>query len=260
MILKRLTFPAILCCLLWTGCAPTATHHTLSVKEMDIQTLLRNIERRQDSFRSIEAEGSVAIETPTFSNSGKIELHAKRPDSMYVKIEGPFGIDVANMLLTQNEFLVYNSLENQLISGQTSRKAISSLLHIDADFSDILNLCGGVVPIEHELFPPSEYTIDDDHFILIYRKSKETSCYWIDPDSFSVTQIQMQNPEGEPVWEVKFSDFRSQNTLWLPYKMKVSDYHGRKSFTLMYSSARVNLQNVDFPFTFPENAEHIDWQ
>ncbi len=167
---------------------------------------------------------------------------------------------MADILLTQETFLIYNSLQNQLIHGTTLRHAIGSLLNLDIDFSDILNLCGGVVPIEHEPAVPSEYSTDDDNYILVFRKPKETSRYWIDPITFSITQIQVQNPEGQLVREVKFSDFRSQNTTWLPFQMKVNDYQGGKSVTLMYTTARVNIQNVTFPFTFPENAEQIDWQ
>jgi outer membrane lipoprotein-sorting protein len=178
---------------------------------------------------------------------------------MLVKIEGPFGIDVANVLLTQEKFLIYNSLQNQLIRGTTSRHAIGSLLHIDIDFTDILGLCGGVVSIDHETAPPTEYSVDEDQYILVYRKLNETSRYWIDPDTYSITRIQMQDSGGQAVWEVKFSDFRSQDKIWLPFRTKVSDYHGGKSFTMMYSNARINVQNVAFPFTFPENAEQIDW-
>ncbi len=260
MIFRRYIFPAILCSLLWTGCAPTASHRVLSVTDIDIRTLLLTIAQHQNTFKSLEAEGSVAVETPTFSNSGSIELHVKKPDSIVVRIEGPFGIDVANVLLTQEKFFIYNSLQNQLIRGTTSRHAIGSLLHIDIDFSDILNLFGGVVPLEHEPAMPSEYTVDNDHYVLVFRKPMETSRYWIDPITFSITRIQVQDAQGQLLREVKFSDFRSQNMIWLPYQMKVSDYRGGKSVTLMYSTARVNIQNVTFPFTFPENAEQIDWQ
>jgi hypothetical protein len=208
----------------------------------------------------MEAVGSVAVETPTFSNSGSFELHVKKPDSLLVKIEGPFGIDVANVLLTQEKFLIYNSLQNQIIRGTTSKRAIGSLLNIDIDFSDILNLFGGIVSLDHESALPSEYSVDNNQYMLVFQSSSEISRYWIDPDFFSITRIRVQDSQGNPVREVEFSDFRTQNTIWLPYHMKVSDYRGGKSVTLVYSDARVNIQNVTFPFAFPENAEQIDWQ
>lgn len=249
----------LLCGLFLLGCAPTASRRTLSVKDIDVRTLLLNISHHQDTFKSIEAEGSVAIQTPTFSNSGSIELHAKRPDSMFIKIEGPFGIDVANILLTQKKFLIYNSLENRLIRGTTSRHAIGSLLHIDIDFSGILDLCGGVVPIEQDSPPPSEYTVDDDRYLLVFHKTSGISRYWVDPETYSITRIQVEDLQGNILWEVRFSDYRSLDAIWLPFKMKVNDYHGGKSFTIMYSNARLNVQHVSFPFSFPDNAEQIDW-
>jgi outer membrane lipoprotein-sorting protein len=246
--------------LLWNGCAPTASRHALSVDDMNIRTLLSTIARHQNTFRSMEADGSVAVETPTFSNSGSFELHIKKPDSLLVKIEGPFGIDIANLMLTQEKFLVYNSLQNKIIRGTTSKQAIESLLNIDIDFSDILNLFGGVVSLDRESNLPMDYSVDNNQYMLAFHSSNEVSRYWIDPDMFSITRIQVQDQQGNPVREVAFSDFRSQNTTWLPYHMKVSDYRGRKSITLIYTDARVNIQNVTFPFAFPENAEQIDWQ
>ena len=260
MRVRHCIFPVIWFGLLLAGCAPSTSRRTLSVNDMDIHTLLSTVAKHQQTFRSMEAEGSVAVETPTFSNSGSIELHVKKPDSMFVKIEGPFGIDVANMLLTQEKFFIYNSLQNQVISGTTSKQAIGSLLHLDIDFLDILNLFGGVVSLDREAALPSEYSIDENQYLLLFRTSGETSRYWIDPKTFSITRIEMQDSVGQPVREVSFSDFRATSTMWFPYRMKVSDFRGGKSITLVYSNARVNIQNVTFPFAFPENAEQIDWQ
>ncbi|MBK8662268.1 MAG: DUF4292 domain-containing protein [Ignavibacteriales bacterium] len=41
----------------------------------------------------------------------------KRPDSLNINVYGPFGIELANVLLTETEFKFYESLNNTLYKG-----------------------------------------------------------------------------------------------------------------------------------------------
>ena len=53
-------------------------------------------------------EGKFTIETPEIAQSASFFLNLQKPDSVMLRIEGPFGIEVGAAIVTRDEFLFYN--------------------------------------------------------------------------------------------------------------------------------------------------------
>ncbi len=220
---------------------------------------MSSILNRTRMLRSLEANGSIAVKTPSFSNSGSIEISLKKPDSLLFKVEGPFGIDVARGLITSGNFMVYNSLNNQLVRGTTSRHVLESFLQMDIEFSDVLNMFTGSTLLDRETGSPEHYYANQDDVIMIFKQPGGSSKYWINPENTTVSRIDLLNARGQVEKEVSFSQYKLIDTLWIPFKMKVQDYTAQKTVTLVYSDARVNQKSLSCDFIVPDQAETIEW-
>ncbi len=243
-----------------TGCSSTSPRHLGPAESYHPNVIMAQVFERLHSFQSLEASGSIAVETPTFSNSGSIEIQLKKPDSLYFNIEGPFGIQVASAMVTRDTFLLYNSFKNQLLYCSTSRKNLGSLLQMDVDFSDIINLFGGVTLLGRESEMPSDYYVGDDAVVMIFKKPGGISKYWIDPENSTVSRIQILKEDGQIQKDILFSQYKLIDSIWIPFKMKINDLNSQKSVTFVYSKARANLKSVSFHFTIPDQAEYVEWR
>jgi hypothetical protein len=76
---------------------------------VSVKELKTRVNENSKVIESLEASGNISFDSPENSGSGWLELRIKKPDTVFVKIEGPFGISIANALITRNEFMYYNA-------------------------------------------------------------------------------------------------------------------------------------------------------
>jgi|GEM_PF-6972853 len=59
--------------------------------------LISKINSNSDKIISVFSEGTVTVDSPEMYSSGNIEFGILKPDSIYIKIGGPFGISIARL-------------------------------------------------------------------------------------------------------------------------------------------------------------------
>ena len=70
----------------------------------------------------------------------------RRPDSLFVRLQGPFGIEVGSLLLTPEETLFYNAMENTLLSGNATLRRIQTFLPFSISRGGLMDLFAGQIP------------------------------------------------------------------------------------------------------------------
>jgi len=100
--------------------ACSALRENTELDKIPVKEIKQKVNEHFNKIESLEAYGTIAFDSPEMSNSGYIEIRVKKPDSVLVKIEGPFGIDIANALITRTDFIYYNVQDNKVIMGPTS--------------------------------------------------------------------------------------------------------------------------------------------
>ncbi|MEX0602642.1 MAG: DUF4292 domain-containing protein [Bacteroidota bacterium] len=204
--------------------------------------------------------GRITVETPEISQSGSFELTLRRPDSVLVKLGGPFGIEVGSALLTRYDFLFYNSFQNQVISGTTNPANLSRILRVALSFDDVLNLFTGGTFLTADRSSPDEFLEEDDSFVLVYRDGSGSRRYRVDPSSLLIQRIQLVDRSGRLVAEQTFTRHRSVNGTMVPYHIRMTLPRERRSVSVSYSDVLLNEGNVRFSLTIPDNAERVQLQ
>jgi len=257
-MLQRFSLILILFSLLYIGCRTTSTLNLsdMSITSEEVQEIARTHHTR---IQSIQGEGRISVETPEIAQSGAFILTLRKPDSVLISLRGPFGIKVGSALLTRTEFAFYNSLENQLITGSTSIENLNRILHVQLNFDDLLNIFSGGGFLDDDLRSPDQKSIEDNQFVFIYNSNNSTRRYWIEPTSLYIQKIQFLDHNGNLTLEQTFNDFENVGEIKMPYAICITKPETQQMLTLNYSDIMVNIKQLQFTFTIPQNAERIRW-
>jgi len=227
-----------------------------SISSSEVQEIARSHHAR---IHSLKGEGRISIETPDIAQSGSFFLTLRKPDSILINLQGPFGIKVGSALVTRTEFFFYSSLQNKLITGPANVENLNRILHVQLSFDDLLNIFSGGEFLEDDLRTPDETRIENDQFLFIYISQSSSRRYWIDPTSLYIQKVQFLDNSGKLILEQTFNDFENVQGIMLPLAIRITQPKARQMLTLQYSDILVNAEQVQFTFTIPNNAERIRW-
>jgi hypothetical protein len=238
--------------LVLVSCASEHAALTLDTKAVPADRLVNLVNGRAMALRSMTGKGSLAFEGPDLAGSAYFSMALKKPDSLIVRLQGPFGIDVGFLFLSKGRFVVYNSMENRVVAGVPSVSAIRSVIPIDLTYDQIVNAFSGTILVRHVPSSMVRYGIDDGEFVLSYACGSDTCTYWVDPETEVVTRYKVQNGTGEPLLEATASYIEEQDGLASPRRIQVR--FPDRQISIYYSSLVLNAPNPSFAYSVPENA------
>jgi len=241
-----------------TGCTPSRIA-TIANRHISYQEVQEAVRHQQQYIHSLYGEGKISIETPTIAQSGSFTLYLRKPDSVLVKLQGPFGIKVGFALITRNEFVFYNSFENKIIRGTASEKNIERILHIRLTFDDMLNLLGGGTFFDDDRRTPDEMQIVEEQWTFVYKGHNVQRTYWIDPTTSLIGKIEQCDTNGKLLFEERFSHFQSVDGTDIPFNIRITQPREQQMLSVVYSDVSLNTTDWQFNFSFPPSAEQVRW-
>lgn len=255
---KSLGFVVIMVTVLFS-CSP-APRVVLDTEKVTPAHLVRDVQANQAGKNSLRARGSISIESREFSNSGNFNLDLKHPDSLLVRLRGPFGINVGTVFLSQNDFMFYNSMSNEVILGETRSDILRAFLRMDIGVTDIMDLfLGSNRALFNERRRPDEYTIDGDQYLLVYRSRDSIRRYWIDPVYKAVSRMVYSSAEDRAIVEERYDRFTRVQGLVMAQSIRVISHQERASFSVSYNRIDLNTNDLSFSYSIPRNAKVREW-
>jgi hypothetical protein len=239
------------------GCT-TAPTVRVGMSEVSFEDVVVRSDRQDSSLRTLRGEGNLRIETPAFSQSATFEVSILKPDSLYLRLSGPFGITVGNALVTRRNFQVYLSLQNRLYVGDTSPENFEKALRISLTFDDILSLFTGGTVLAGDRTSPSVAEADGADAVFLFEEGRYRRRYVIDPQTLLIRKLQFLDDKGAPVGEQAFSVFESREELTLPRIIMLTQHENRRRLTLHYDVFEWNAPPHRLTFSVPSNAERIE--
>ena len=236
-----------------SGCVPARPE-----EEEEIASADRLIKRLEASNRKVKTfNGSGVIEVSSFSNyKSTFEVSIKKPDSLRISAFGPFGITLGEGLITNSDFLFYNSLENTAYKGKTDSIAVKGIFKINFPYQDIVYLFSGVMDFSSKLTQqPDEFSFTKDEYLLVYNEpgKKSVSEYYIDRASFTLKRYLMKNPDGLTIIESKYSKYQKYDNVQLPteisfyYKMPGKEQKVKISYRNIKLNREIKSLQLDLP-------------
>ncbi len=234
------------------GCAPAkraTRERTLSANEV-----ISKVRERDDQIKTLKGDGSITIESPEASNSGSFDVDLKKPDSLRVEFNGPFGIHIGTLMLSSQQYVFYDARENQATVGKPSKETLRSMFHISLQLDELIKAFTGAFLSHHENDSLEHFSVIDDLYVLRYRTSKGMIEYRIDPDQYLVASFRSLDAQGKPDIVALSSRFDDEPVVAMPRLLRVIMPQERRSITIAYDDIHINVP-AHCTFTIPKQAE-----
>ena len=239
------------------SCAPKKMELLLDTDQVSPADLLAMVQSGGKKLHSISGRGSVSFESPEIAGSAFFSVSLKKPDSLLVKLEGPFGIGMGMLFMDREKYLLYNGMENRVIQGVPDGSTFRSVLPIDLTHTQLLEAFSGVFTVSGSAEEVLEYIIDDDRFRLLLPCGTDTCIYWIDPASLLVTRYVRKNSAGATIVDAVSDVILEQDNTFAPRRITVVFPEAQRRVSVFYKSLHINDPDPSFAFSIPRDAEII---
>lgn len=232
------------------------TEDTLQTTETDpvkieISRIIKEVNTRSAEIDGIISSGEIKIKTPKVDETGDIEIHVKKKDDLWFKIEGPMGIDVAVAHFNRDRFTFFDDLNDVVTTGSTTILNIGTLTKIRCTFDDMLNSFSGTVRISKGKKDVLEMTEEGNLYVLSLKRGTITRKYWVDKDSYTVTKYIYLSSKGITLISFEFSNFASYGSSQYAKKIEIRRPKQNEYFRLTMETVSLGQSYLDFKVDYP---------
>lgn len=242
------------------GCIPSKP--TDDIELLPSERLINKLEVNRRRVQSFEGSGTINVRAAGVNQSASFKVILQKPDSLYLTIMGPFGIELAQAIVTQNHFIFYDALSNTAYQGEVNSNILQEIFKIDLTFNELMDAFIGSVNLTDNLYrPPSNYNIDYDKYVLTYidPQTMHKTIYRVDIRELGITDYYIFDQNGNEILEGKYSQFDLFENVAVPYKIEVQNKKNNQRVTIDYKSVDVNQNGIVIDFKLPYDATIIKW-
>lgn len=246
--------------LLLAGCVPSQP--TEDFELLPSERLTNKLEANRRKIKSFEGTGTLFVKSEIMDNSATFRIVLQKPDSIYLTIMGPFGIELAEALVTKEKFTFYDALKNTAYMGSVNSNALQSIFRINLSFEDLVDAFIGSVNLTSNLYrAPDEYFVEGEKYVMTYLDSARTNrtVYRVDVRQLGITDYQLFDFEDELKLQGKYSDFELLENVAVPYKIAIENKTDNQKISIDYKKINVNKKNIVINFNIPDDATIIKW-
>jgi len=240
---------------LLAGCAGLVQRPVISPQETSWQVIKRAVDRNHQQLKTLKGRARLVVESPQQSFSASSNIVYKKPDSVYVKIEAAFGIDVGLLFADGDSFIIYSPQQNLYYTGSLDSIDLQHFLYFKITFDKLLQALTGTSTIDD--LSHARLTKGSDDFVLTSENGLIK--YWIDPAKGVVKRVEIRDSQNRLWQREEYQRFVSVKGVTLARTIRVLRPQERQSFTLFYSQLDVNgkVSPKDFRIKIPQSALKI---
>ena len=247
----------ILCSMMiLSSCAPTKELHRLAPARA-AREVIDAVNAHHAAISTFEATGTIAVESPSFVNSASFELWLKKPDSVRVDVEGPFGIRIASALFAGNHYIFYNSFKNEVMDGDLRSDELPMIMNIRLDPRDLIDTFRRARTFLREEIHPDSFVIGDDAYRVLFRHDESATRYTVDSGILSITGIEHIDSTGDVWSDEQFEFDRRDDGTAVPVSIRLNHASMQSSVSLYYDKVQVNEPVAAMTLAVPQDARRV---
>jgi len=242
------------------GCIPSKP--TEDIELLPSERLINKLEANRRKIRNFEGVGIFEIESEQYNNSATFQVIMQKPDSIYFSILGPFGIELAQALVTKDNYVFYDALQNTAYQGELNDDVLRNIFKINLSFSELIDAFVGSVNLTSNLYKqPDAYSVEGDKYILTYidRENQLTWVYRVDIRELGITNFKLTSSDNDVNLEGNYSNFELIENVAIPFKIEIENKVTNQKIKIDYKDIIANKRNVQVRFVLPNDAEIIEW-
>lgn len=253
-IYKIISFVALI--IIVDSCVPSKPVYEEEILPAD--RLVKRLEANRRKIKTFQGNGVINVESPKLDAKASFEVYLKKPDSLKFEIYGPFGITLAQAIVSGSEFMFYNVMENVVYKGRNGNNILKKIFHIDLSFSELVDAFAGGVNLTSKLREePNFFNLDDDDYYLTYQDSTTNlkSEYIIQIDNLAIKNYKLYKNNNILLFEGIYSSFEFMDRVAIPYTTIVQNKIEKQKVTIDYRNIEVNETLDDLSIDIPADAK-----
>lgn len=246
--------------------ACTGSADNTHLEKIPVRDIKQGLNLSSGLIETMEASGNISFDSPEQSGSGWIELKIKKPDTVFVKIEGPFGISIVNALITRNNFIYYNAQENKAITGPSSEINIGAILRIKVSFDELISGFTGSFSFEESADDSTTADSEKNLYVIRNDGADGSKLFYVEPSGFSgysIHKYKSIDVNSSTQVEVNYSKHSEERaggrSVLLPSVIKINNPGKKQTVYVDYVDREINKKNLTFKMKIPKSAEVIEW-
>jgi hypothetical protein len=259
-ILSTIHVTLIILSLFYSGCIPSKP--TEDIEILPSERLINKLEVNRRKIRNFEGSGILEIKSGRIDNSANFRVIMLKPDSIYITIYGPFGIELAQALVTDENYIFYDAMENTAYEGEVTDDILKEIFKINLSFSELIDAFVGSVNLTTNLYKqPDYYNVETDKYVLTYSDSAKglTTIYKVDIRELSITDYLLNSFDGSVNIEGKYSDFELVENVLVPFSIVIQNKLNEQKLSIDYKNIVANKKGLNIDFSVPDDATIISW-
>jgi outer membrane lipoprotein-sorting protein len=242
------------------GCVPSKPVEDIEL--LPSERLINKLEANRRKIKNFEGIGVFEIESEQFNNSANFQIIMQKPDSIYFSVLGPFGIELAQALVTKDNYIFYDALQNTAYRGGVDDDILKNIFKVNLSFNDLLDAFIGSVNLTSNLYKqPSRYSVEGEQYVLTYidNETELTSTYKVDIRQLGITNYKLKSRDEQIDLEGNYSKFELIENVAVPFNIKITNKVQNQKVTITYKNIFANSKGVKVKFELPDDAEIIEW-
>jgi hypothetical protein len=205
--------------------------------EVPPKVLLEQVRDHANRLRTFQGRGMFTVASGENAFRGTIRVLAKKPDSLWVKLEGPLGIDLVTARFTDGRVFYFSPWIKDAIRDSLSRTDFGKILPLGLDSLDVMNgLFGMPIPPDSTAEPFLSMSKERRHYVLNLGGSESL---WIEPQGPVITHWEKRDGGGRTVWLYEAGQFTTEDSMRVPRRVRFSGSNDQE-LILFYEELKTN--------------------
>lgn len=250
-----------LCFYSCSGTEPGYVDYGINTDSMTVGKLKYILNFKADKLKTFEAEGGIEFETTESGNSGSILIAVNKPDTIYARIRGPFGITGAIMTINRNDFTYFNVQEAFVIKGSSTKENLSYILRIEIDFDLLINLASGTYSFANSNKTSDYfYKLKSTYYFNSYDSiTGHTTQISVD-SNFNIQNISRIDADGKKSLQIEYSDYKYLNGIYFPFNVYFNRISEKEQLWLKYKDVTPETGYIKYKVKIPKSIKIIYWE
>lgn len=259
-LLNQILFAVTILIFLSEGCVPSKPIEDEEI--LSSERLINKLEANRRKIKNFEGVGVFEIESPQFNNSANFQIIMQKPDSIYFSVLGPFGMELAQALITKDNYIFYDALQNTAYTGKSNDDVLNNIFKINLSFADLLDAFIGSVNLTSNLYKqPTSYSVEGERYVLTYadEDNELTSVYKVDIRQLGITNYLLTSKDESINLEGNYSKFELIENVAIPFNIEILNKAQNQKVKIRYKNIYANSKGLKVKFELPGDAEIIEW-
>lgn len=240
--MKILLYRIVVAALLFLiGCTPSKEVNVSRLSSPD--DVNRFYVEREKQIRTFTGSGNITIETPELSNNVSFTVTINRPDSLMIKLKGPFGISLGTLFITDNKFLFLNNVEKKI------------LVNMPFSTNDLVNIFTGSYGYSVMDYSNARLDFNGVNYLLENNTEAERKEMTIDGANNNFLKLIHRDHYGKVITEIYARSYENVDGVNLPYWMRIIFPKQHRSLTITYDEIKIN-NTVNFNLSLPRELQN----